>query len=96
MARCTHACAAMLGSANRDPAVFDDPDRFDVARKGPPHLAFGGGEHYCLGHQLARLDTRAAIGEFVRRVERPAIVERGVAWSPSFFRVLGALPVRFG
>ncbi|MEM7542685.1 MAG: cytochrome P450 [Pseudomonadota bacterium] len=86
----------MLGSGNHDPEQYQRPDEFDITREGgPPHLAFGGGEHYCLGHQLARIEARAAIGEFVRRVAAPAIAESGVEWSPSFFRVLGSLPVCF-
>ncbi len=49
---------ASLHGANRDPDVFDTPDAFDIERKGPPHVAFGGGQHLCLGAPLARLETR--------------------------------------
>jgi cytochrome P450 len=52
-----HAVMAMLGGANRDPAVFADPDRFDVTRANArEHLSFSGGVHYCLGAALARLE----------------------------------------
>jgi cytochrome P450 len=85
----------MLAAGNRDPAEFDQPDVFDIGRADPHHLSFGGGEHFCLGHQLARMEARAALGEFARRVERPLIDESGVAWSASFFGVLGHHPVVF-
>jgi cytochrome P450 len=54
-------------SANRDPAVFPDPDRFDVGRDPNPHVAFGIGAHFCLGANLARLELRIMIEELVRR-----------------------------
>ncbi len=57
--------AVLLGSANRDERRFPDPDRFDVGRDARGHLAFGFGEHFCLGSALARLEAKAALGALV-------------------------------
>ena len=63
----------MYPSANRDPAHFDDPERYDVTRTPNHHIAFGFGTHFCLGAALARLEIRMFFEEFVRRVrEHPA------------------------
>jgi len=55
-------------SANRDEAVFDDPDRFDVGRTPNPHLSFGIGEHFCLGAHLARMELQEIFRELLRRL----------------------------
>ncbi len=57
----------LLTSANRDPAQFPDPDRFDITRNPNNHLAFSKGSHFCLGSHLARLETRIVIGELINR-----------------------------
>jgi len=86
---------AMLASANRDPERFPDPDRFDIGRTPNEHLAFGGGEHFCLGAHLARLEAQLAIGGLVNRFRDLALVSEKVVWGPSLFRVPGSLPIRF-
>jgi cytochrome P450 len=70
------------GSANRDAAVFDSPDRFDVARKPNPHLGFGQGVHYCLGANLARLELRVLFEEMLPRFESVRVVAP-VEWTRS-------------
>jgi cytochrome P450 len=63
---------ANTASANRDPAVYDDPDRLDITREAPPAmLTFGGGVHYCLGAHLARVELTEALRVITRRMPRP-------------------------
>ena len=85
----------MLAAANRDPARFADPDRFDVAREDNAHLAFGGAAHFCLGAHLARMEAQAAIGVVARRLDRLELLEPELDWGRSLFRVLGRLPISF-
>jgi cytochrome P450 len=87
---------ANTAAANRDPTVYDHPDRFDITRDGPaPMLTFGGGTHYCLGAHLAKAELAEALIVMTRRM--PNIRLAGPApWKP----VLGisgptALPVEF-
>jgi cytochrome P450 len=54
-------------AANHDPAVFADPDLFDITRQGPAHLAFGHGAHYCLGAPLARIELEAVFSQLPAR-----------------------------
>jgi len=62
----------LLGAANRDPRVFDDPDRFDVGRVGQAPMSFGGGIHYCLGAALARAEGAVV---FDRLLDRFPVIE---------------------
>ncbi|MDI3329594.1 MAG: cytochrome P450 [Micrococcus sp.] len=59
-----------LPAANRDPALVDDPDRLDITRGAPGHLAFGHGVHHCLGAPLARMEMRIAFPALLRRFPR--------------------------
>lgn len=86
----------VLAAANRDPAVFRDPDRFDVTRSEIKHLAFGGGPHYCLGAPLGRLEGNMAIATLCRRLPRLCLTTNEASWNPHLvFRGLSRLPVKF-
>ena len=65
----------LYGSANRDPERFENPDELDFERPDNEHLGFSQGIHYCFGAPLARLEVQTAVGEFVRRVENPRLVD---------------------
>jgi cytochrome P450 len=60
----------LVGSGNRDSSVFPEPDRFDLDRDTSQMISFGGGRHYCLGANLARLEANIALDELVTRVGR--------------------------
>jgi cytochrome P450 len=83
-------------SGNRDETVFDRPDEFDLSRPRTPHVGFGGGGvHYCLGHNVARTQLRAIIGELVRRVPKIEFGEP-VPLRSTFIHGIAALPARVG
>jgi cytochrome P450 len=86
-----------LGAANRDEFVYEDPDRFDLHRQGPPHLAFGGGAHYCLGAHLGRLETTVAMNALLDRLPglRLDPGDRDPHVHGKAFRSPTCLPVRF-
>jgi cytochrome P450 len=88
---------SLPGAANRDPAHFAEPDRLDVTRHEPRHLAFGSGIHYCLGAPLARLEAQAAIGTLLRRFPALTLAVERPVWRPSStLRGLECLPVALG
>ncbi|MGH3560777.1 MAG: cytochrome P450, partial [Mycobacterium sp.] len=67
----------VIAAANRDPAVFDQPDQFRLGRDEPAPLSFGYGAHYCLGAALARLETTVALR---RILARSPVLAGSVSW----------------
>jgi cytochrome P450 len=88
---------ALLLAANHDPAVFEEPDKFDITRSPNKHLGFGAGIHYCLGAPLARMEGAIAIPTLLRRLPnlQLAIDPDEVVWANTALFGLAALPVRF-
>jgi hypothetical protein len=85
----------LLGSANRDPAVYPDrPDRLDITRPNVRPLSFGGGIHFCLGAQLARIEAEIAIATLLRRLPDLRLDDaENPEWRPTFvLRGLKRLP----
>jgi cytochrome P450 family 142 subfamily A polypeptide 1 len=85
----------MYPSANRDDAVFDQPDRFDASRDPNPHLAFGFGPHFCMGASLARLELRIMFAELLRRLPDLALDGPVTRRSSNFISGPETMPVVF-
>jgi cytochrome P450 len=85
-----------IGSANRDPSHFADPDSLDIARADNRHVAFGFGIHFCLGAPLARVEGQIALGTLLRRMPALALQAATPDWrESSTLRGLKTLPVTF-
>jgi cytochrome P450 len=83
-----------ISSANRDPAAFPDPDRFDITRHPNQHVAFGSGTHHCLGATLARVEGQEVFRALAERFPNLAMAPAELEYQPSItFRSLKALPV---
>jgi len=95
LVRAGEKAAALLGAANRDPAVFTDPDRFDVGRSPNPHLGFGAGVHFCLGAPLARVELQVAVATLLRRLPGLALAGEPTLRPTFTMRGYAEVPVRF-
>jgi cytochrome P450 len=86
----------MLNAANRDPAYFTDPDKFDIQRQKNRHIAFGQGIHFCVGAALSRTESTIAVGTALKRFPNLRLVDDKPDWDVSKrnSRVLRSLPVQ--
>jgi cytochrome P450 len=86
----------IIAAANRDPAAFQDPDRFDTTRQPNPHVSFGAGIHYCLGASLARIEGQEVFRALAERFPSIELEPTTLEYQPSVqFRSLKALPIRW-
>lgn len=86
----------LIGAGNRDPRVFHNPDTFDISRDARKHLSFGGGIHFCVGAELARLEGRIAFERLAARIPDLSVQTVNPAWREGFlFRGMSTLPARW-
>jgi hypothetical protein len=86
-----------LAGANRDPAVFPDPHRFDVTRENAgKHLSFSGGRHFCLGAALARAEGEVGLRTFFERYPEASLAGAGSRRDTRVLRGWSSLPIRLG
>ena len=85
-----------IGAANRDPAVFENPEAVNIARHPNPHFAFADDKHTCLGNTLARIEGRIAIGEFIRRFPKLRQAGEPEQMGRARFRGFNHYPVSVG
>ncbi|MEA2418693.1 MAG: hypothetical protein QOE60_899 [Thermoleophilaceae bacterium] len=89
------AVIAVMGSANRDPQRFPDPDRLDLGRQDNRHVAFAWGAHFCFGAPLARLEGRIGFETLLRRLSHIELTDAPLIWRDNLgLRGLTALPLR--
>lgn len=100
---CGHAVSAgqrvltLIGAANRDPRKFDAPDAFDITRGSAEHLTFGGGIHFCVGAELARIEARVAFEHLARELPNMKVDTASAQWRQNFlFRGLTSLHATWG
>lgn len=85
-----------LHAANRDPSRFKDPERLDITRPDNRHVAFGSGIHFCIGAQIARIETQVALNTILARLPNLALAESHLEWIPNILvHGVRALPVTF-
>jgi cytochrome P450 len=87
---------AMLAAANMDPEANDHPERLNLERQTNRHLAFGTGIHYCLGHQLARIEGKCAVQALFKRWPKleMAVTDSQIRWRERpGLRAIASLPV---
>ena len=82
-----------LAAANRDPRRWEDPNRFDIARRASGHVGFGAGIHACVGQMLARLEAEVLLGTLARRVETIQLAGEPVFKLNNTLRGLESMPV---
>jgi len=87
--------AMFYPSANRDEEVFEEPNRFDIRRESNPHLAFGIGEHYCLGANLARLELQAMFRQLAERIETVELAGPIQRMRSNFVGGIKHMPIRY-
>lgn len=75
----------LIGSANRDEVVFDNPNALDILRSPNPHIAFGFGPHYCLGAKLSRMEADIAVRMFLDRFPKCRIIDPALEYKPNYF-----------
>ena len=87
--------STLVSAANRDPAAYPEPDRFDVEREDTHHQAFGGGRHFCLGAHLSRMEAQETLSVLFERFSSIEAIEGGFEYAPNpGFRSLKNLRVR--